>query len=232
MEMKNTLKCQWACIKRCKRYYIYIFVMYFALAFFDLKNKVYMYEINDYIYRYNFQQVCIIFSIIFVVGLLINEDSLRFFEDFIRLYVKDEKKYFYSALLLLSIANIVPFFIGQSLALLLNYFHSGTVPIMLFIVNIMIVSMEIVVAILLAMTFSLVLKKDILAYLIYFITTITLLVTNNVYIALPLTISILEEPSGYYITFDLPLWIGRIILLTISGILFHFAVKKIISKEK
>jgi hypothetical protein len=230
MEIKNILNYQWITIKRYKIYYIYIFIVYFILAFFDLKNKIYISEVSEYIYRYNFQQVCIVFSSIFVVSLLINEDFLKLFGDFISLYIRDVKKYFYSTFILLSLVNIVPFILGQTLSLFVNYLYYGNIPIILFLVNILIVSMEIEISILLTMTLSLVLKKNVLVYLLYFITITILLVVSNVYISIPLNISILED-EAYYITFDLPLWIGRIILMAICGILFHFAIKKIVDKK-
>ncbi|WP_251862330.1 hypothetical protein [Clostridium sp. Marseille-Q2269] len=230
MKIKNNLKCQWNIIRRNKMYYIYVLIMYFILAFFDQKNKVYMPEMDDYIFRYNYQQVCIVFSSIIVTMMLINEDFIKLFEDFIRLYIKDSKIYFYSALMLLSFAHIVPFILGQLLVLVINYLYFGTVPIKLFLVNIIIVSIEIVVSNLLAMSLNLIIKNKVLVYLSYFIIITTLLVINNVYVSIPLNISILES-EGFYITFAYPLWIGRIILIIISGILFHYAVKKIVSER-
>lgn len=227
MEIKNTLKCQWKMINRSKIYYIYIFVIYFGLAFFDLSGKCVMISMDDYISRFTFQQLFIVFSCMFVVRILLNESFLELFDNFILLYIKDAKRYFYATLLLLNLVNIVPFIIGQLLVLIFNYLYSGTIPIMLFLVNIFIVSIEIIIAISLLMTLSLILRKNLLVYLIYFMVTFSLLILNNVYVSIPLSMNILGTQE-YYITFSPPLWLGRIILLVISGLLFNVTVNKFI----
>lgn len=223
--MRGNLRCHWACIRRNKLYYIYICIGYFLLAFFDFKNRACLSDVEGYIYRYNLQQILIIFSVIFVVSFIINEDFFDYLDKFMRIYICNMYKYFFSAFLVFWLSTVIPFIIGGTLALLFNYVQTSWAPMSLFVVNICIVSMELAAAILIAMALNLLIKKNVLVYLGYFMITLLLMISNNVYIALPLTSSLLET-QGYYRTFSAPLWIGRIILVIVSMLLFLGAMKK------
>ncbi len=222
MRIIDTIKSQSSIIRKNKIYYLFILLLYIFAAFFDVTNKWGLTSFNDYIYRYNFQQlIIVIFNIIFVMR-FINEKYVNMYRNFLNIYIQDSYQYFWCFLMTLSLANIIPFIIGQLAAYVV---YNG--PIQILVVNIIIVSIEIVVSVLLSMSFVLLIKKDILVYASYYILVVISLVLNNIYIAFPLTINLLETEE-YYITFASGLWIGRILLLIFSLIFFIFVLKRFV----
>lgn len=222
MGIIDTFKSQSSIIKKNKIYYLFIAFLYVFLAFFDITNKWNLTTYNDYIYRYNFQQFFIVIINIVFVMRFINEKYVNMYDNFLNIYIQNPYKYFCCFLMTLSLANIIPFIIGQLTAYVV---YSGHIQIL--VVNLFIVSIEIVVSVLLSMSFVLLIKKDILVYASYYILVFISMVLNNIYIAFPLTINLLEDQE-YYITFGIDLWIGRIVLFVCSLIFFVFALKRFV----
>lgn len=220
MKISNILKYQLLNIKRYKLYYIYIAIAYFLLPIFGVNGKVNIINISDYIYRFNFQQIIIIYSNILITFLLLNEEVFKLFESYLYLYIKNIQNYLYSAFLLLCLTNIIPFIVGETVSLIINYIYFGSIPIELIIVHILIVSMEIISSVFLSMSLILMLKNRVLALTIYIIVLTVLMISNNIYLSLPLPMSLIQD---HYETFSISLWIGRIILLGISVAIFHIA---------
>ncbi|WBW97754.1 hypothetical protein [Oceanirhabdus sp. W0125-5] len=145
--------------------------------------------------------------------------------------MKNFKNYFLSIFLILLISAIIPFILGQVILYISNYIHSGTVPTKHFIVNTIVVSIEIASSILLIMALHLTFKKDIWVYIIYFMIVFVLMISNNVYISMPLSINLLAaDGQGYYVTFGLPLWIGRIFIISIFAMFFNYSITRFIRK--
>ncbi len=220
MKITSILKYQFLNLKRYKLLYICIIIFYFLIPIFGIEREI---IISDYIERFNFHQMVIIYSNILITFLLLNEVVFKLFDSYLSLYVKNVKNYLYSAFILLCLTHILSFVIGGAISMAINYLHFGVLPIKLIIVHTLIVSMEIISSVFLSMSLILLLKNRVLALTIYIIVLTVLMIANNIYISLPLPVSLTQD---YYETFALPLWIGRIILLGFSAALFYFASKR------
>lgn len=185
-----------------------------------------MKDISDYISRCNMQQVVIVFSIGIIVSLLVNENSMRLFEDMLNIYVESKKKYFNSILVVLAGSNILLFAVGQ----IFSYLNIKSIPFSLFIVNLCIVSLECIIAIQIFMTIRLWLRKTILTYIVYLGVIFLSLMLNNVFVSLPLNINILET-EGYYYTYGWQLWFGRVVLFLVSNAFYQIVLQSVIKSD-
>lgn len=76
-------------------------------------------------------------------------------------------------------------------------------------------------------------KKNILVYGLFYLTIMTMISINDVFIAMPLTIKILGiGEGGYYSTYGWQLWVGRAILLVIIYVAFRLSLNKFIKGLK
>lgn len=226
MDFRNNIKCRWISLRRNIFLYIYSTILYVVLAFWDFRNWGYLSDAADYVNRYNFQQIIIVFSSIFIALLVINEKILSGYKEFYVLYVGSTKQYFRSIVVLLCIVNIVPFFMGQVLVAFVHVIHNGTIPGTLWLVNLVIVSLEIVTVVLLEVSLVIALKKTLLVCTFYYVIIFLLLVTNNIYTSIPLTISLLETKEYYY-TFSYPLWLGKILQVLAGCIIFELSYRRL-----
>lgn len=222
LKITSILKYQYLNIKRYKFLYICIIISYFLVPLFGIEGEV---IISDYSERFNFHQLVIIYTNILITFLLLNEVVFKLFDSYLSLYVKNVKKYLYSAFILLCLTHILSFVVGGIISMAINYFYYGVLPMKLIIVHTLIVSMEIISSVFLSMSLILILKNRVLALTIYIIVLTVLMISNNIYISLPLPMSLTED---YYETFALPLWIGRMILLGVSAVLFYISSKRFI----
>lgn len=86
--------------------------------------------------------------------------------------------------------------------------------------------MEIQISLFLIMGLRLIFRKDMLVYSIFFMIIILSIASNNILFGIPLTMNMVGISSQeYYVTFGKELWIGRIILLAISIVLFKIGIK-------
>lgn len=220
------LNCQFKILRRYKVMYIYSILVYVMLAFYDTSSGFNVKDISAYISRCNMQQVVIVFSIGIIVSLLVNENSMRLFEDMLNIYVESKKKYFNSILVVLAGSNILLFTVGQ----IFSYLNTKSIPFSLFIVNLCIVSLECIIAIQIFMTIRLWLRKTILTYIVYLGVIFLSLMLNNVFISLPLNINILET-EGYYYTYGWQLWIGRVVLFLVSNAFYQIVLQSVIKSD-
>ncbi|WP_066495550.1 hypothetical protein [Abyssisolibacter fermentans] len=221
------MRAKWNSLKRSKFFFFLMVFNYILLAIVDNKSILLMSGIEQYIYRYNFQQIFIVISSAIFVNILFNERSIDSIKNYLVIYIKDIKTEIYRIVLLISITNISAFIIGQLLVLVINYIYFGEVNVCLFFVNLAIVSLEIIICIIFVIGLRLLFKKDILVFGIFYLIILILLIINNVFVTIPLTIKILGlGGQGYYITYDPELWLGRIILLSISFIILKLSLQR------
>lgn len=211
----KTIISQWRNLKRQKVYMLSCMVFYLFLAIFDNRNLFYLADLDAQMYRHIFQQFILVFGNILLTMCVLNEQFFIVYENMLKLYLKNEKRFYCSLMLVLYGAAVVPFLLGQGLFLGLSLWMGSFISIKLWLVNIVVVLCEILITLNLSAALNLFLKKNMLVYIAYYLVLFTMMVTDNVYVGLPLTMSILDS-QGYYYTFSAPLWIGRLILLTIS----------------
>jgi hypothetical protein len=229
--INTILRVKWSSLKRTKAFYFLIIFDYFLLALVDSKSCVLMPDVESYIYRFVFQQFFIVITSIFFVNLVFNEKTLDSIKNYMIIYVKDIKKEIYGTALLCIIVNVAALIVGQIILLIINYICYGKVLLTLSVVNFTVVVLQIVISILFVMSLRMYFKKDLLVYGLFYISILTLITINNVFITLPLTIKILGiGGEEYYITYGWQLWAGRVILLAIIFAAFRLSTRKL-SKE-
>lgn len=211
----KTLLCQWKNLKRHKLYSLLCFVLYFVFALFDFKNSTHLNTMEDQIYRHNFQQWVMVFAHVIITLMVLNEQFFEVYENLLKLYLKNEKRFFYAVLAMLGAACLIPFVLGQVVLLGYSHLMGDFIDYKLWLVNLCIVSCETVITICLSAGLILYLRKNTLVYTAYYLIVFSLLVINNIYVSIPLSMSLLES-EGYYLSFAQPLWTGRALLITLS----------------
>lgn len=228
MEVYTILRVKWNTIKRVKAFYFLIIFNYLILAMIDIKSFVLMPGIENYIFRYVFQQFFIVITSALFIQIVFNENTIDSIKNYMIIYVKDVKKEIYGTALLCIMVNIAALFIGQIILLVINFIYYGKVLLTLPIVNFFIVSLQIVISTLLVMSLRMYFKKNILVFGLFYLAIMAMVTINNVYITMPLTIKILGiGGEAYYITYGWQLWSGRIILLVIIYIAFRLSIYKL-----
>lgn len=225
MKITSNLKYQLLNVKRYKLYFIYITIIYLIYPVFGVTGELYLVNVVYYIDRFNSHQMITIYSNILITFLLLNEEVFKLFESYLYLYVKNIKNYLYSVFILLCLTHIISFVIGGAISYTINYLYFGVLPIKLIIVHTLIFSMEIISSVFLSMSLIIIFKNRVLALAIYIIVLTILMISSNIYLSLPLPMSLTQD---YYETFAPSLWVGRIILMVISAVLFCFASKRFI----
>ena len=211
----KTFISQWHNLKRQKVYIRCCFVFYMLLAVADNRNFLLVADLEAQVYRHLFQQIILVFGNILLTMCVVNEQFFCVYDNLLSLYLKNEKRFFITLMLVLYGATVVPFILGQVLFLGLSLWMGSFISIKLWLVNLGIVLCEIVISLNLAVALNFLLKKDILVYVAYYLFIFTCMVTDNVYVALPLNMRVLDT-QGYYYSFGAPLWIGRLIGLAVS----------------
>lgn len=227
MKLRRDLITKIKLIKRNPVFWILCIFDFYILAFIDNKSYFMTNNYEQSIYRYNFQQVFIVFTCVFIVHIIFNEKELLSIKNYRIIYTSGIKQEMNASLLSNITIILASFWCGQFISLLVNLLLGGKIFVQLFFVNLLVVSMEIIASILLTMGFRMLFVKDMVVYGVYYALIVFFLIFNNVYISIPLTINILGiEEQGYYLSFDKALWIGRIILILIGMIIYKLGVKR------
>lgn len=227
MEIWKIVLIKWKALKKSKVFYALIFFNFFLLAMVDTKSFILLPNIVGYIFRFIIQQLFIIMTIPMFVHLVFNIKSLDSLKNYMVIYVKDIRNEVLGSAFLCIIVNIIALFIGQALLLGINYIYYGKVYWILSTVNFILVSLEISSSVLLVMSLRMLFKKDLMVYGLIYLILMTMVVINNVFVTMPLTIKIVGIGSqGYYLTYGWQLWAGRFIILSASYIIFMLAIKK------
>lgn len=228
MEIYTILRVKWSAIKRTKAFYFLIIFNYFLLAMVDIKSFVLMPDVESYIFRYVFQQFCIVITSALFIHIVFNEKTIDSIKNYMIIYVKDIRNEIYGTALLCIIVNVVALFIGQIILLIINYIYYRKVLLTLSIVNFIIVSLQIVISTLFVMSLRMYFKKNLLVFGLFYLTIMAMITINNVFITMPLTIKILGiGGEAYYITYGWQLWVERIILLGISYVAFRLSINRL-----
>ncbi len=228
MKKRTILRVKWSALKRTKAFYFLIIFNYFLLAMVDTKSFVLLTGVENYIFRYVFQQLWIVMTSALFVQIVFNEKTIDSIKNYMIIYVKDIKREVYGSALLCIIVNIVALLIGHIILLIINYIYYGKVLLTLSIVNFIIVSLQIIVSVLFVMSLRMYFKKNLLVFGLFYLTIMAMITINNVFITMPLTIRILGiGGEGYYITYGWQLWTGRIILFAIIYIAFKLSINKL-----
>lgn len=227
MNIKQYVKANWIELKRNKLFLTFCFFNYLFLALVDNKSFLLLDNYEMFIYRFVFQQLFIVVTSMFGVGILLSEKVLRSIREYMIIYAKSVSFDIYLRLGITCFVNIVFFILGQLLLLVLNIVNSKEFFFSLWATNIGIVSLEIIVCTLFIMGLRLLLRKDIIVFPLFLVYILWSITKNNVFYSLPLTMNIVGiTEQRYYVMLGKELWIGRFILLIIGGIFFKIGLEK------
>lgn len=227
MRIRTIMRVKWSALKRTKFFYFFIFLNYFFLAMVDTKSLVLMPKVESYIFRYLSQQIWIVITSTLFIYIIFNKKNVDMIKNYMIIYVEKIETEIYGIALICIIVNVVALFIGQIFLLIINFIYYGKVLFTLFVVNFIIVSLEIVISTLIQISLRLYFKKNIFVFGIFYIFIIAMLMINNVFVTIPLTIKILGiGGESYYTTYGWQLWFGRAILLIISYGAFRLSINK------
>lgn len=198
---------------------------YILLALVDAKN-ILLKNYEQWIYRDVLQQIFITIMITFVVSSIFNENTLEQINSFFIIYNKKIKDEIYTIFFSIIWSNVAFFLIGQILSLVINAIM-GKIYLLLWIVNIITVILEMIICILFVMGIRMLFEKDIIVFTLFYLMVLTSIISNNVFISMPLTMNIVGiKEQGFYVSFGMELWIGRIFLLVIAFIIFNLGIKR------
>lgn len=227
MNIKQYVKANWIELKRNKLFIFFCLFNYFFMALVDNKSFLFLNNYEMYIYRFVFQQLFIVVTSMFGVGILLSEKVLRSIREYMIIYAKNVSFDIYLRLGITCLVNVGFFILGQLILLFINIANSKEIFLSLWATNIGIVTLEIIVCTLFIMGLRLLLRKDIIVFPLFLVYILWSLTTNNVLYSLPLTMNIVGiTEQRYYVTLGKKLWIGRILLLIVGSIIFKIGLNK------
>lgn len=221
MNFKRDVFTKCVLLKRNILFWIVYVFDFFVLALCDKKNLFVTESYGRCIYRCISQQVYIVFTCIFIIHLIFNERELIAIRDYKMIYYKSVQQEIRASACAVIIVQVLGFICGQLFAMIINSLLGGKVYIGLLLVNMAVVSAQIVIAVFLIMGLRMIFIKDIAVYGIYYVWILISLLFQSVYVSMPITIKIAgEEAGGYYYSFGKELWIGRLLLLTVAFLIY------------
>lgn len=227
-EFDKNLRCNIKYLKRSKIYLLYAIVIFIIMPLTKFEGKLMIENLEttkEYFSKFTFNGMIIIFSLGFLVFTIINEEFFEFFDEIIRINLKNIRMYFHSIYIVLILSTVIPYIIGQVLLGLRIHLKNGNLELRIIFMNSLVVILEIAAALFLVIGIYLLIKKDLISQILYICIIMGLLMCNSVYFALPISINIMET-QGYYMTFGLPLWIGRGIILALCIGVYWVALRR------
>ena len=227
MSFKRDVFTKCALLKRNILFWIIYILNFFLLAACDNKTFFVTGSYGMGVYRCVYQQVIIVFTCIFIVHMIFNENELIAIKDYKIIYTKSAQHEIRSSACTTMIVLVSGFICGQFLAMIINSLLGGRVYIGLLLVNMAVVSTQIAFAVFFIMGLRMIFIKDIAVYGIYYVFLLASLLSESVYISMPITIKIAgDEAMGYYYSFGKELWIGRLLLLIVAFLTYRIGEKR------
>lgn len=227
MNFKRDVLTKCILLKRNILFWIIYLLIFFVLAFCDNKNFFVTESYGIGVYRCIYQQVIIVFTCIFIAHMIFNESELIAIKDYKIIYTKSVQHEIRSSACAAIIVLVMGFICGQFLAMIINFLLGGKVYIELLLVNMAVVIAQIAFAVFFVMGLRMIFIKDIAVYGIYYSFLLVSLLSESVYISMPITIKIAgDEAMGYYYSYGKELWIGRLLLLVAAFLTYRIGEKR------
>lgn len=210
-------------------YYIMILILYFIPSFRDAKT-VFLSNYDDFVYRMTALQLFACFGMIIQVSLFFNEEYILLYQKYFCIMIGNQKAFFINFFIVLILSNIVPFILFSSLSIIFNHLVAGfrfstTIPFVLFIMT-----LQIILTLILAITLFMLFKKNSFTYLLYLVMISLLGLSDNVYLSLPLTARI-TTTYGHFYRVSSDLLYSRIFILLVLLIIFLFSLNRFTVKQ-
>lgn len=198
-----------------------IWVSYFVLCFFDMKSIGLIYAEESMLFRVLNQQVFVMFLVPLQILSVLNEKVIRIQKNYLVVYANDEILIIKQLTNLITAAAVLFYIVGQVFFGVVNYVSTGHVyleHIWFCLITIMeMVAMGYIIVFCLLMF-----KKNLFVCTIYYALILLLLIYNNGYITIPMTI------KNIYLLNDefLVICLSRLVWIFVAFTAFRIALIK------
>lgn len=196
-------------------------IAYFMLCFIDTKSFGITYSQEDMVFRLLSHQIFLIFITPILILSVLNEKFLRIQKNYMVLYIKEEKISISKIVITVLIISVMLYILGQIIFQGIHYLLLHNTYIQSLQLNLLTI-LEMLSATYISVFILLILKNDLFTYTIFYIFVILLLVVNNPYITMPMTIKALFI-LGYEFY---KLLVSRIVWLIVSFTAFRISLNR------
>lgn len=208
-------------MRRNKLFIIIVLLTYFILPFFDTKGIGLVSTSGRFAFRILSHQIFLSFLVVFNVLMMINEKFLRIQKSYLVIYTDDVKKNIICITRSLIVVNIISYNIGQIIFNVINFGFTKQVFGGYFKFYLL-ANVEIITIILFLVSLCVYFKKNLFVYTIYYSVIIALLVFNNKYFTIPMTVKFVKTLE----VIKIDIIISRILILMISNITWLVTIKR------
>ncbi|WP_197407861.1 hypothetical protein [Caviibacter abscessus] len=187
----------------------------------DMKTVGVIHTHENMLFRLLNHQVFLVFLIPFQILSVLNQKFISIQKNYLVLYTNDEvsniKKTFYCIIAI----EILFYILGQVFFQFVNYIFLGQVYMQYLNFNFLTI-IEIVTVNYIIIFFLLIFKKDLFSYITYYILILLLLIYNNTYITIPVTVKFIKLLNDA----PLKLLLSRIVWVIVSFVGFCISLYK------
>ncbi len=198
-----------------KKFITLIFISFLILCFIDMKSIGVVNTEEAMLFRLLNQQVFLIFLLPLFILSVLNQKFIQVQKNYLVIYTNDEILIIKKLLNLILLVEVVFYTIGQLFFNFINYVYNGNMSLKYLNFH-MITIFEIIAMSYIIISFLLIFKKNLFVFTVYYAVILLLLVYNNGYITIPMTIKNIHLLNDKMIQ----IFLSRIIWLFISFISF------------
>lgn len=199
-----------------KKFITLIFISFLILCFIDMKSIGVVNIEEAMLFRLLNQQVFLIFLLPLSILSVLNQKFIQIQKNYLVIYTNDEILIIKKLLNLILLVEVVFYTIGQLFFNFINYVYNGNMSLKYLNFH-MITIFEIIAMSYIIISFLLIFKKNLFVFTVYYALILLLLVYNNGYITIPMTIKNINLLNDKMIQ----IFLSRIIWLFISFISFR-----------
>lgn len=199
-----------------KKFITLIFISFLILCFIDMKSIGVVNTEEAMLFRLLNQQVFLIFLLPLSILSVLNKKFIQIQKNYLVIYTNDEILIIKKLLNLILLVEVIFYTIGQLFFNFINYVYNGNMSLKYLNFH-MITIFEIIAMSYIIISFLLIFKKNLFVFTVYYALILLLLVYNNGYITIPMTIKNIHLLNDKMIQ----IFLSRIIWLFISFISFR-----------
>lgn len=189
---------------------------FFILCFVDMKSFGMISTEEAMLFRLLSQQVFLTFLLPLCILSVLNQKFIQIQKNYLVIYTNNEVLIIKKLVNLMMIVQLVSYTMGQLFFGFVNYVYTGNLYIRYLNFH-LITILEIIAMSYIIVSFLLILKKNLFVFTVYYVLILLLLVYNNGYISIPMTVKNIHLLSDT--TFQL--FLSRVVWIIVSLISFR-----------
>lgn len=202
-----------------KNFITLTFVSFFILCFVDMKSFGMISTEEAMLFRLLSQQVFLIFLLPLCILSVLNQKFIQIQKNYLVIYTNNEVLIIKKSANLMMIVQLVSYTMGQLFFVFVNYVYTRNLYIRYLNFH-LITILEIIAMSYIIVSFLLILKKNLFVFTVYYVLILLLLVYNNGYISIPMTVKNIHLLSDT--TFQL--FLSRVVWIIVSLISFRVSL--------